>query len=156
MKVESGIWSVRELIDFYKDNLKKKVKWPSKKEDNIKNLFNTLMHRDIAKIFTVRDGQDKVLAAGFFVEYGNRIINIFGSSNLEGMNANAMSVLIDCIIQRNAGRKMYFDFEGSDLPGIKEFFKSFGPEERKYPQVSWENTQSHFALTKKIQRQLER
>lgn len=156
MHIEEGFWNVHQLVDFYKTNMKKKVKWPTRKEDNIKNLFHTLLHKGLAKIYTVKDAEEKVMAAGFFVEFGNRIVYIFGSSNLEGMNANAMSILIDHIIQTHAGRKMYFDFEGSDLPGVKEFFKSFGPEERKYPQVSWENTQSHFALTKKIQRQLER
>jgi hypothetical protein len=36
------------------------------------------------------------------------------------------------ILKEFSGRNLLFDFEGSDLPGVKEFYECFGPIDQPY------------------------
>jgi hypothetical protein len=46
--------------------------------------------------------------------------------NEEGKMMQSMSVILDAFIRNHSGTNKIFDFEGSTIPGIASFFKSFG------------------------------
>jgi hypothetical protein len=53
------------------------------------------------------------------------------------------------VINRFSGTKTILDFEGSDIPGIKRFFKGFGSKEEKYYFVKWNRLPFPFNKLKK-------
>lgn len=74
----------------------------------------------------VLDKDDNQLAVALFLKDENRIYNILPSTTEKGRSASAMHFLIDNVIKEFAGTPFIFDFEGSDVPGIKTFYRSFG------------------------------
>ncbi len=73
-----------------------------------------------------------LVASALFFKDDNRIYNILPSTTTEGRKVNAMHFLLDNIIQQHAESRMILDFEGSDVPGIKAFYQSFGATNQPY------------------------
>lgn len=82
------------------------------------------------------DEKGILLAAGFFPEYRGRMINLFCGSTEAGYRDKGMSRILAALMELHHGPGRLFDFEGSDLPGVAEYFKKFGPERRPYPFLS--------------------
>jgi hypothetical protein len=74
----------------------------------------------------VIDGAGNLLAIGLFLKDEKRIYNVMNSTAEEGRKKEANTFLFDNIIQEFAGEDLLFDFEGSDLPGVKQFYQKFG------------------------------
>ena len=53
-------------------------------------------------------------------------------STVEGKSMNAMHYLLDHLIEKHAGQQIVLDFEGSSIPGLAHFFKSFGAEKKEF------------------------
>lgn len=78
--------------------------------------------------------EERLLACAIFFIYENRIYNILPCTLSEGKPYAAMHFLIDQVIQKKVGVNSVFDFEGSDLPGVKKFYQQFNPTEENYYQ----------------------
>lgn len=78
---------------------------------------------------------DTTLAVLIVLEDAQRAVNLINVSSADGYKVDAMAVLIDFYIQKNAGMKNYFDFEGSMIEGVARFFKTFSPEEEVYYKI---------------------
>lgn len=77
--------------------------------------------------------QDRLVCSGFFLQFNNRIYYLLGASNQEGKKHGATTFLIDSVIKEFSNSPIVFDFEGSSIPSIASFYKSFGSLETKYP-----------------------
>ncbi len=53
-------------------------------------------------------------------------------NNEEGRQKGSSHQLIDAVIKENAGKDIFLDFEGSDIPGIAFFFEGFGAQPEYY------------------------
>jgi hypothetical protein len=73
-----------------------------------------------------------LLAAGFFPHHNGRVINLFAGTTPAGFKQAGMARLLAAIIQKHQGPGNLFDFEGSDILGVGNFFRSFGSVEREY------------------------
>lgn len=78
------------------------------------------------------DDENGYLAAGFFPFYRGRLINTFAASTPLGYKHEGMARMIVELIKAHRGPDRLLDFEGSEIPGVAEFFRSFGPVERNY------------------------
>ncbi|THH41243.1 hypothetical protein [Neolewinella litorea] len=77
------------------------------------------------------DGE--LLAAGFFPHFGGRTINLATVTTERGKKRRGTSRLLALVMQRHAGEPgAVFDFEGSEIPGVKAFFAKFGGVDRGY------------------------
>jgi len=113
-----------------------------KKEHSIHTIKQShfkLMEALITKFILLKKGQfygvlnkNQLVAIGFFMVSNKRIIHQFSVSNLEGKSVAAIPFLFDYLIQEHANSNVVFDFEGSMITGIAQFFKSFGAENKSY------------------------
>ena len=62
----------------------------------------------------------------------NRITYLFSVVNEKGKEKQAMSFLINYMINSHANSNFIFDFEGSMIKNLESFFKSFGAEKEIY------------------------
>jgi hypothetical protein len=62
----------------------------------------------------------------------NRIIKLRAIAKKNGRKYCANHVAIDHVIKTYAGQDILFDFEGSEIPGVASFFKSFGSNLQPY------------------------
>ncbi len=86
--------------------------------------------------------QEETLATAVLLFDGKRLYNLMNSTTETGRKTKANHYLFNAIIHEFAGQKLLLDFEGSDLPGVKEFYDNFGgvnePFVRiKYNQLPW-------------------
>ena len=77
--------------------------------------------------------QNQIVARGFFLHYKNRIYYLFGASNKQGKKIGATTFMIDSVLKQFANTQNVFDFEGSSIASIGNFYKSFGAMNVPYP-----------------------
>lgn len=100
----------------------------------IRNLMAACRARGFGHLYQL-ETEAGVLAAGFFPEYRGRIINLFGGSTPLGFSEDGMARLLAAVIKNHQGQGNILDLEGSDIPGVADFFKSFGPSNSPYLSV---------------------
>jgi hypothetical protein len=98
--------------------------------------FDRLCQRwaEVGEVFSlvVSSTDGLPLSGGVFLRDAHRIHYLLGWSSREGRRQNASRFLIDHIIQLHAGHLLTLDFEGSDIPGVAQFFSSFGAVPKHY------------------------
>ncbi len=87
---------------------------------------NLLINRAV----TATDGT--VLSTALLLFDGRRLYNIMNTTTSAGRNQEANHYLLNAIIREFAGQQILFDFEGSDLPGVKTFYQNFGGQNQPY------------------------
>ncbi len=127
--------SIVGVIDFYKEHLGSVVPLAATEYQTILKIFECCWEKDALAMYKVVDADDTVLAMGIFFLFGERVYNVFGASSEQGKKTYAMHFLLDAVIREHHHRFTYFDFEGSDIPGVANFFKSFGPEAEIYGEL---------------------
>ena len=78
-------------------------------------------------------GVGQLICAAIFMKTMDRITFLFSGLTVEGKQRQAMTYLLDQVIQKYANQPMTFDFEGSDDENLARFYLGFGGEEKKYP-----------------------
>ncbi|MEZ4916333.1 MAG: GNAT family N-acetyltransferase [Chitinophagales bacterium] len=122
-----------QLANFYKKHTAKKIKgFKEKHYYTILRIVYKALSYQMGVILGVKNKEGELLAVNFLINHPQRIINLLPSSSKEGLEKNAMAVLLNHIIQYNAGQKKYLDFEGSMIAGIARFYASFGAKPAKY------------------------
>lgn len=128
--------SVQECVAFIRKNVGDKVSNMNEKDYN--DLF-VLMERCVSEkkgmVKSVVTDNGNLLAVVFLLHSRGWYIYLSAAASAEGKKNNAMTWLIDSFMQEFAGQNAIFDFEGSSIPGIAQFFKSFGGEEKYFPVV---------------------
>lgn len=75
------------------------------------------------------------MASCVIVHSHNRIYYVLVGNHPDGKTIGASHALINAIIKDHAGKNLVLDFEGSDIPGLAFFYKSFGSVEEKYSAI---------------------
>ena len=125
------------ITDIYREAVGERVGLQAKHYRAISRLMQLNQPGLHQLLVGLRNEEGELLAAGYFPSYRGRTINLFAASTPAGYRQDGMARLLDAVIRhrRDAGDRL-FDFEGSDLPGVAEFFRSFGGEERTYLRLS--------------------
>jgi hypothetical protein len=101
--------------------------------DMLNQLLTELDKRKCQHIYTAQINKEPV-AMALFVKLDDQIIYLIGVNNEKGKKSGAMHLIFDQMIRQYAGAEVYLDFEGSMVPSIAQFFKSFGAEEKEFYQ----------------------
>lgn len=87
----------------------------------------------------VTGDKNNLLAICLFFKDNNRIYNILPSTTQAGRGVSAMHFLLDHVINEFADTHFTLDFEGSEEPGIKAFYQSFGAINQPYFSCHYNN-----------------
>lgn len=133
LKLYYGICSVRSVINLFSEN--KAATLPNWNEKNyivLERLFHMASLRGFARSMGMYSQKHELLCGAIFIEWNGRSIFLFSGNSEEGKESGAMAYLIyQYILDAPTGTKI-FDFEGSDNPGLKRFYESFGAIEQNY------------------------
>jgi len=120
------------MINLFKENKGAELK----RDESDYKLLNQLILRGVeqqkVEILRVADKNENVQGGVVFFKDKNRIIYLFSVVNKEGKEGQAITLIIDHIILKYSNSNMILDFEGSMVPNIAKFFKSFGALPEKY------------------------
>jgi hypothetical protein len=126
---------VNGLIQLYKNKQGKKISLHAQDYKRASLLFDSLLLNHFGKLLEVLNEEGEILCRGFFPITSSRIINLFSAATEKGREQAARPVMMDYLIESYSEQNYIFDFEGSELPGVYEFFKSFGPVDRYYYEI---------------------
>ncbi|MES2329349.1 MAG: hypothetical protein V4539_07065 [Bacteroidota bacterium] len=79
-----------------------------------------------------KNNKDEILAIAVFLKDNKRIYNMMNTTTTHGREKEANHFLLNQVLHEFAGQSLLFDFEGSELPGVREFYENFGPMNQPY------------------------
>jgi hypothetical protein len=96
------------------------------------------------------DEHKELMGAGFFLTDKNRIIYLKGGSTEKGRKEGAMYLLLDHVMKMHKDKYDIFDFGGSKIPTIADFFHKLGGKDRHYYSILRDKKPLLVKLAKKI------
>ena len=109
-------------------------KWGDAEYDVLTHLAKVAQKRNAAFMLGVSEkGVGQLICAAIFMKTKDRITFLFSGLTEEGKQRQAMTYLLDQVIQKYTHQPMTFDFEGSDDDNLARFYLGFGGVETKYP-----------------------
>ena len=117
-----------KFLDFFLNQ-----KTPYELLENTKEKLKGLLKldRDKLLIWGVVEN-DEVLAALVFLQTPSRIIYLLPVANERAKKLALPTLLINELIKKYSGSELILDFEGSMVPGVASFYKSFGADVERY------------------------
>lgn len=100
--------------------------------DFFSRLDQALKHRNQRQITAAYDDQNNIVAALYTVWDDHTVYYLASGIDREQRPSGAMSLLLSEAIETAMQQGKTFDFEGSMIPGIEKFFRSFGGELTPY------------------------
>ena len=132
-KIEKG-FDAEKVIDLAVQQMKSHSKESSDNVNRFRKLYQLLDAEKKAMTYGV-SLQNELLASAIFFFSHNRAYYILVGNHPDGKNIGASHMLIDAFIKDHASKDLLLDFEGSDIPGLALFYRSFGADEIVYPQL---------------------
>ncbi|MCB9224872.1 MAG: GNAT family N-acetyltransferase [Crocinitomicaceae bacterium] len=141
----------KRLIDLFKGTAWTKIDSISEDDLNkLENLMSAGLKNGQGELIEVYDN-GILIAAGYFLLDKKRVTYLKGASTDEGKKGGAMFGLMDVAIQKyKQSGYQTFDFGGSDVENVANFYKKFGASDRSYYNYSIENLPLWFKLLKKL------
>ncbi len=125
--------NINLAISMYKDLYKQRMKNLTDDEYlRFERLCFLLQQKNMCITRTVKDKAENTLAIGLFLKDEKRIYNLMNSTTDEGRTKEANHFLLAQVITEFSGSDMLFDFEGSDILGVKSFYEKFGAVDQPY------------------------
>ncbi len=125
------------FLKFYIENIPPAIPLHYRKINFLQNYFHTIMSKKAGTMLLAYSPQSLPLASVFFIHSHSRVIYILSAKNALGKEYAAVHACLDYIIKKYAGQRMIFDFEGSMVPNIASFFKSYGAQLQNYYNYTW-------------------
>jgi hypothetical protein len=119
------------LIELHQSNYDKGGARNREDLRRLKELFVQILAREKGRLILVYEN-GQVLGGALFAMQAGRIIYLFSAVSEAGREQQAMSFLLDSLIKEYAETAYVLDFEGSMVPGIASFIRSFGAEKEIY------------------------
>ncbi|MEJ6583317.1 MAG: GNAT family N-acetyltransferase [Crocinitomicaceae bacterium] len=138
------------LIELYTSNTHKKLNNSNAYLQRLKRLMQSCMENGKGYAFTALDG-DKIVGACFIIEDKSTSTYLIGDADLDEKKAGVVYGMIDFAINTAKERNMkHFDFGGSNVASVAQFYRKFGSENKKYTRVNWDKSPFWFKALKKI------
>ncbi|MEO6612767.1 MAG: GNAT family N-acetyltransferase [Chitinophagaceae bacterium] len=100
--------------------------------ERFRKLYSYLHPKQMAVTYGVFSEKDELLASAVFFFSHNRAYYILVGNHPNGKVIGASHALIDAFIKDHAGKKLWLDFEGSDIRNLAFFYSSFGAVEENF------------------------
>lgn len=124
-----------DVVEMFKRELSDRVGLTDQDYQKATELITLALKIGKGQVFSCHDASGHVLASVFFLKSNKRMIQLLGSATQEGKRTYATHFLIDAVIEKYSGSDLTFDFEGSEIPSVAEFFRGFGPTIKTYNHV---------------------
>ena len=132
---------VNQIIDFIHTNLNQKVPDLSSTDfSRFNKLVASMNDLGVLKVIGVYDHSQSLLGGAFFIEQKSSLLYLKGACLQDAQNEGAMYALIDAGIKHAEKQNKIFDYGGSRIPGVRQFFMNIGGYDKKYYHYQWNNS----------------
>jgi len=124
---------LHEAIDHFQDQYAARIKQiHSSDYDHFLRLCEQLQTSGQCLVRAVTNTDQELLAIALLLKDERRIYNLMNTTLPAGRDKEANHFLLDNIIREFSGQPLLFDLEGSEIPGVKKFYTSFGAVNQPY------------------------
>ncbi|CAN5635847.1 hypothetical protein BH10BAC2_BH10BAC2_43380 [soil metagenome] len=117
--------------------------------ENFVRLSHYLHQQNNIVVRKVINANNELLAVALLLKDEQRLYNLMNSTTETGRKTEANHFLFDMILKEFAGSKLIFDFEGSDIPGVKSFYEKFGAVDQPYCKIHFNHLPFPLKLLKR-------
>lgn len=128
-------FDVEEVISLAQQQMRSYAKKYVPNVESFRLLFKYLHILKQAVTYGVFSKENNLLSSCVLFYSHNRAYYILVGNHPDGKDVGASHAVINAFIKDHAGKNILLDFEGSDIPGLALFYKSFGAMEEKYAAI---------------------
>lgn len=124
---------IRTGMEMYHDHYRSRTKHVRDKDyAHFSALCTALSHHGKCLARAATDSTGEIFAIAVLLKDEKRVYNIMNTTTAGGRDLEANHFLLDRIIREFCGQQLLFDFEGSELSGVREFYEAFGAVNQPY------------------------
>lgn len=127
--------AIEEAVSIYQELYGVRMRLTRQQFSDFADFCRLLKKKDNVLTRKAVDASGRPQAICMLLKDYHRLYNIMPSTLPEGRLKRANYFLLSEIWKEYAGSGYIFDFEGSDLPGVKEFYRKFGAIRQPYPDI---------------------
>ncbi len=127
--------------------------------------FDLTNSSHLQKLFNFEEIQSKIYILGFykqnilkggmvFIIENSKIIYLIGASDAESKKNGGMYLCMNQAINLAKNTNFEFDFGGSNIDSIRQFYLNLGGSDKNYYAYSWDKTSLIFKLIRKIYKRI--
>jgi hypothetical protein len=147
--IENWIDNPEKLITIFKSNIAERVKGISDNDySNLLNLMNLSIKKGVGELLTIYDANTKLVAAAFFLKYKNKVTQLVCASDISNRNNGAHTFFNDRAIFKYQPHFNVYNFGGSSMENIANYYSSFGALTEEYQQIKYNNLPFFIKLLK--------
>jgi hypothetical protein len=147
--------SLDQILTFLKTELFPRINNLKNKDFNLfSELLKELKKQGVLKTNCVLDKDHELIAVAVFMEYKNKVTYVKGVATNDSMKNGAMyAVLYNQIVK---SRELHFDFDfgGSNLDSIAQFYKNLGGKDHYYSSFEWGKLPRYYKFIRGIYHKL--
>lgn len=128
LTIESGL-TVETFLSFY---FSVEKHFLSPQEPVLEKLIKKGINEKALSLLGIYSANNELIAALCMLDTADRITYLLPVSSPEGKDSSAMFLLIDHVIQQEAGKEKLLDFEGSRIEGVARLYRGFGAKYHPY------------------------
>ncbi len=126
----------KQVVDLFKNNKGRELKGLNESDyKSLTNLMSAALDNYSGFMVGIKNQENTLVAAGFFITHKNRILFLKGSANAEGKNTGAMYLVLNHVFKTYSNSYHLFDFGGSSVETVASFNHNFGAKDCVYLQV---------------------
>ena len=135
------------VLEFVSNELSTRLPDLSKKDFAVFNqLLNDIKTKNQLTYYGVLNADNQLIGGAFFSDFNNRVTYIKGISTKEFRNEGVMYALLNEGIEFAKNRNCNFDFGGSSIPSIRQFFSHLGGKDAEYTSLNWGSPPYYYRL----------
>jgi hypothetical protein len=139
-----------KLITIFKANIAERVKGVSDKDyTTLLNIMQLSIQKRVGELLTIYDTNDKLLAAAFFLKHKNKVTQLVCASDVSNRKNGVHAFFNDRAIFKYQPHFSVYNFGGSSMKNIANYYTSFGAATEEYQQIKYNNLPFLLGLFKK-------
>jgi hypothetical protein len=127
-----------KLITIFKENIAERVSGISEQDySNLLKIMKLSLEKRVGELLTIYDANNKLLAAAFFLKHKNKVTQLVCASDISNRKNGVHTFFNDRAIFKYQPHFNIYNFGGSSMKNIANYYKSFGAKTEEYQQVKF-------------------
>ncbi len=123
----------QNLIKLFEENIGVRIKNINKKDyQRLLNLLTILISKGNGEVLSIYDNNENLVASGFFIIHKTIVTELVCATDFNNRDHGANTFLIDRALYKYHHKYTLFDFGGSSIKSIANYYKSFGANTAQY------------------------
>lgn len=125
--------TLNQVFELYREAYGRKAGYTSEHYVRLQTVLQEAVSRKACHIARVAEKESgETVLGGLILDDGRRLYYLLGAPTQKGREMRATYFFLNQLIMQYAGQREVFDFEGSDIPNVAQFYQSFNPEKEFY------------------------